>query len=257
MTPTFDLHKRSHRYVLQGGFALLVLGVYLLIAAGVDVIPYPQRIAWAFQIQLSRGGLITATVQALYAVFAGYALAIVVGIPLGLIMGISSIVEEFLDTYVDALYALPLAAVIPALIVWFGSGFELRVAGVFLFALFPIVINTLEGAKETPEGLLEVARTFGASRYFVVKNVILPHEATYIATGLRLGITLAVKGLVVVEIIAAVTGFGEIINRWGSALQLEGVFSVVLTLMAIGIGLTWLLSRLEDRIVHWDTTRGH
>jgi NitT/TauT family transport system permease protein len=247
-----DLDRQSHRVVLQVAFFGVILGTYVLIAMSVDVIPFPEEIIAAFQTQVVEGGLLEAVVEALYAIFTGFFLAALVGIPVGLVMGVSEVAEEFLDPYLDALYALPLAAIVPAMIIWFGTGFNVRVAGVFFFALFPILINTLEGAKDTPEGLLEAARSFGAGRYFIVRHIVVPHEITYIATGLRLGINLAVKGLVVVEIIVSVSGFGELIYRWGAAVQLEGVFSVVLTLMLLGIVLTWLLSLLEDRLIHWD-----
>lgn len=249
-----DLDRSSHRAGLQVAFFAVVLAGYVLVASAVDVIPYPGEIVGAFGTQVTEGGLLEAVVEALYAVFVGFTLAALVGIPVGLVMGVSEIAEEFLDPYLDALYALPLAAIVPAMIIWFGTGFNVRVAGVFFFALFPILINTLEGAKDTPQGLLEAARSFGAGRYFLVRHIVVPHEITYIATGLRLGINLAVKGLVVVEIIVSVSGFGELIYRWGAAVQLEGVFSVVLTLMALGIALTWLLGLVEDRLIHWDVS---
>lgn len=251
-TTRIDADRKLHRVLLQAGFAAVVFVAYVAVATTVDVIPYPKEIVGAFQIQVRQGGLVGATVDALRAILTGYLLAVLVGIPVGLLMGVFRPLEEFFDPYVDALYALPLAAIVPAMIIWFGTGFRVRVAGVFFFALFPILINTLNGAKDTPKGLLEAAHSFDASRYFVVRHVVLPHEVTYIATGLRLGINLAVKGLVVVEIIVSISGFGELIFRWGSALQLEGVFSVVLTLMGLGIALTWLLSLAENRLVHWD-----
>ena len=253
-TTRFDPDQREGRLLLNVGFFAVIAVAYIAISAVVEVIPYPQEIAAAFYTQVTEDDLIATTINALYAVFAGYLLAVGVGVPLGLLMGVFTPIEEFFDPYVDALYALPLAAIVPAMIIWFGTGFNVRVAGVFFFSLFPILINTLNGAKNTPEELLEAAYSFGAGKYFIIKNIIIPHEITYIATGLRLGISLAVKGLVVVEIIVSVTGFGELIFKWGAALQLEGVFSVVLTLMALGIVLTWLLSTLEDRIVHWDVS---
>ncbi|WP_336024161.1 ABC transporter permease [Halobellus salinisoli] len=253
-TVSLDPEQRTDRLLLNAGFFAVIIAAYVAVAALVDVVPYPQEIVAAFYTQVTTENLTEATVNALYAIFTGYFLAVLVGIPIGLLMGVFSPLEEFFDPYVDALYALPLAAIVPAMIIWFGTGFSVRVAGVFFFSLFPILINTLNGAKNTPEDLLEAARSFGAGKYFIIKNIVIPHEVTYIATGLRIGISLAVKGLVVVEIIVSVTGFGELIFRWGAAVQLEGVFSVVLTLMALGIVLTSLLTRIENRIVHWDVS---
>lgn len=243
--------NRSHRFALQAGFAGLVFAGYLVIAVRVDMIPFPSQILYAFEIQVTDGGLVEATTHALRAILVGYVLAVIVGIPVGVMMGVSRGAEQFFDPYVDLLYSLPLAAIVPAFIIWFGTGFQPRVAGVFFFAVFPILINTQKGAKNSPDELMQAARSFGAGPLFLITRVVIPHEATYIASGLRLSINLAVKGLVVVEIIVAVTGFGALIFQWGSALQLEGVFSVVLVLMALGLGLTWILQQAENRIVHW------
>lgn len=249
---TLNYEQRSHQIGLQAMFTVVVLAGYLVVAATSDIIPMPTDIGRAFQIQIAQGELIEATAAALYAIFIGYFLAILIGIPVGVIMGTSSTLEEFLDVYVDMLYSLPLAAIVPAFILWFGTGVQTRVAGVFFFAVFPILINTMKGAKNAPVELMEAGRSFGASRFFLITRVIIPYEATYIATGLRLGINLAVKGLVVVELIVAVTGFGGLIFQWGSALQLEGVFSVILVLIAMGLILTWVLKQIEERLIHWN-----
>lgn len=248
-----DLSNRTHRVALQAAFGAFLLVVYTVAAAVViEPLPLPHLIVEAFLVQVYEQELITAFQNAMYAIFAGFLTAVAVGIPLGLGMGVNRRVEQIFDPYINALYVLPFAALVPALIIWFGTGFRVRWVIVFLFALFPIAINTFEGAKTTPRNLLEVARSFNASRRFMVVNVVVPHEMPYILAGLRLGIGRSVKGLVVTEIIVAVTGIGGLIQRWSAAYRLEGVISIVLLLMLVGIILPWLLQQVHDRLIWWD-----
>lgn len=215
--------------------------------------PTPMEIVDAFFTQLNSGALAAAFESAILAILVGYFIAVIVGIPLGVAMGVNRHVENIADPYVNALYALPISAMVPAFIIWFGTGLKVRVIVVFFFAIFTIVINTLEGAKTVPVNLVEVADSFGADRWFVIRNVVVPYEVTYIATGLRLASGRAVKGLVVAELLVSASGFGLIIHEYSSALQLGGVFSVVLVLMAMGILAVKVLKAIEDRVITWDT----
>jgi len=245
--------NRQHRIALQATFTAGLLLVWYAGHLWIPLLPTPTAVVGAFQTQLQNGALISALLQSLYAILLGFGIAVLVGIPLGFLMGISSTLELLLDPYVNALYVVPLAGLIPAMILWFGSGLEIRVVVVFLFAVFPILINTLEGAKTTPEEYVKIAKSFGASTPFIVRNVLLPHDVPYIVAGLRLGMGLAVRGLVVTELIVSVTGFGQIINEWGASLRMEGVLSVVIVLMSLGVVSTWLLNVAADLLVNWDT----
>lgn len=249
-----DPENRLHRLGLQALFGLLLLSMYVGAAFTVmrGTLPLPGAIATALLVQITEQGLLGAIRDGLVAILSGFFLAAVVGIPVGVFMGLSEPAEQFLDPYVNALYVLPYAALVPVFVVWFGTGLRVRLVITFLFALFPILINTYEGASTTPANLLEVAKSFGADREFVVLHVVLPHEMPYVLAGLRLGIGRAVKGLVVTEIIVSVSGIGAILSRWSAAYRLEGVISVVLALMALGVLLPWLLRVVHDRVVWWD-----
>lgn len=239
----------------QVGFGLLLVGLYYVVQMSiVPALPRPTLIFQAFGAQLQQG-LPAALWDALKAILVGFAVATVVGIPLGIVMGVNRLAEQILDPYVNALYVIPYAALVPAFIAWFGTGLQVRLVITFMFALFPIVINTLEGAKTTPENLVEVTRSFNADRLFILKNVVLPHEMPYIFAGLRLGLGRAVKGLVVAEILISVTGLGGILTQWSSAFKLEGVLSVILVLMSLGILLPWLFQKMLARLLWWDVDR--
>lgn len=247
--------NRRHRAAVQAASVLVLLAAwYAASVLSPSIFPRPGLIAGALVEQVLEDDLALATALALQAILIGYVLAVLVGVPIGLVMGRDALAEQVLDPYLYGLYVTPFAALIPALITWFGTGFSIRVLVVFFFALFPIVINTQQGAKDVPPDLLDAIRSFGADRWFLVRHVVLPHEVPYVAAGLRIGIGRAVKGLVVTELLVSVTGLGAILTRWSSAFRMEGVFSVVLVLMALGVALTWLLRRLESRLVHWEAT---
>ncbi|MFB6135205.1 MAG: ABC transporter permease [Halobacteriaceae archaeon] len=243
--------RRPHLRLHLAFAAALVAGWHVAHLFAPAAFPTFPTVAGAFLSQVRSGALPAALAAALFAIAAGYLLAVVVGVPLGLAMGASDALEAALDPYLTALYVTPFAALVPALVVWFGTGTGVRVAVVFLFAVFPVAINTLEGAAAVPADLVEAAESFGADRRFVLARVVLPHEATYVLAGLRLGAGRAVKGLVVTELLVSVTGFGAVIARWSSAFRIEGVLSVVAVLMALGVGATWLLGALERRLLPW------
>lgn len=248
--------NRYHRVAGQAASVVAVLiAWYAANAVSPSIFPRPELILAAFGEQLLEGDLAIATALALQAILFGYGLAIVAGVPIGLLVGLDRLAEEVLDPYLYALYVTPFAALIPALVAWFGTGFTIRVIVVFFFALFPVAINTQQGAKDAPAALIDAIRSFGADRWFLIRHVVVPHEIPYIAAGLRIGIGRAVKGLVVTELLVSVTGLGGILTRWSSAFRLEGVFSVVLVLMGIGVALSWLLRRIETRFVHWNAGR--
>lgn len=241
---------------LQVGFGVFLIALYYVAQLWlVPTLPTPSAIVNALVIQLEQG-LVDAIVEALRAILLGFAIAVAVGIPVGVVMGVNRVAEQLLDPYVNALYVIPYAALVPAFIIWFGTGFTVRLVVTFMFALFPIAINTLEGAKTTPVNLIEVAQSFNAGRLFILKNVVLPHELPYILAGLRLGVGRAVKGLVVAEILISVSGIGGILTQWSAAYRLEGVASIVLILMLLGIVLPWLFNQLYDLVIWWDIESG-
>ncbi|WP_165874803.1 ABC transporter permease [Natrarchaeobius oligotrophus] len=215
-------------------------------------LPTPWEIGYALEEQFEQGLLIPALEAAVYAIAVGYFIAVIVGIPVGVAMGIDRHVNSFLNPYVNAIYVVPFSALVPALVIWFGTGYQVRVLVVFFFAVFPIVMNSQEGARTAPENLIEAARSFGADRLYIIRNIVLPHEISYVVAGLRLGIGRAVKGLVITELLISATGFGLLLHRYSARLEFAGVFSVVLLLMTMGIVSVWTLKQIESRIVHWE-----
>lgn len=246
-----DLDNRLHRNALQLVTAIVFLGAWVA-AASISVIPDPLAVAVALVEGLSDGDLVDATIDGLVVIITGFVLAAIVGVGLGLLMGMSAIAEGFFDPYVDGLYVTPLSALVPALVLWLGTGFNVRLTVVFLFAIFPIIINTLHGVKDSPEALVAAVRSFGASKWYLVRHVVLPHEVPYIVAGMRLGIGRAVKGLVIAELLISVTGIGAILTQATASLDMPRLFAVITVLMVLGILLTGIVQFAERRLVHWN-----
>src|SRR4051812_49880210 len=174
---------------------ITLLSLTVLIGAweffGRDVNPvfgsYPSAIAAAF-VELVRSGQLGAALYESLRPFAvGYGLAIVVGVPLGLVIGRFRVVEAALGIYVTAGYAMPLVALVPLLILWLGLGFAVKAAVVFLMSLFPITINTWLGVTAVPENLIDVGRALLAPDTVILRRIVVPATLPYIMAGNPLG----------------------------------------------------------------------
>ena len=162
--------------------AITPLSLAVLIGAweffGRDINPvfgsYPSAIAAAFVELVRTGQLGAALYESLRPFVVGYGLAIIVGVPLGLVIGRFRIVEAALGIYVTAGYAMPLVALVPLLILWLGLGFAVKAAVVFLMSLFPITINTWLGVAAVPKSLIEVGRAFVASDAVILAFNVRP-----------------------------------------------------------------------------------
>jgi len=184
----------------------------------------------------------------------GYALAIVIGVPLGLLIGGFRTAEAALGIYVTAGYAMPLVALVPLLILWLGLGFTVKVAVVFLMALFPICINTWLGVVAVPKTLIEVGKSFVAPDLVILRRIVLPATLPYIMAGIRLAVGRAVVAMVIAEFFTSITGLGGIILTASDNFDTARMFVPVIILMALGIGGTSLVHWFESKVAPWQET---
>jgi len=219
------------------------------------VFTYPTAIARAFFQLTVSGELAAAAAQSFIVLFIGWLSGILLGIPVGLLMARFRLVERSLDTYVNALYATPTVALVPLIINWFGFTTLARIVIVFLFAVFPVLINTFQGVRNVEPNLIEVARSFCSSESRLWGDVVLPSALPYIVAGLRLAIGRALVGLVVAELFTAIAGFGGIIERSTSAIRYDRMMVPVAILMIVGVGLTEGLRALERWLAPWTARR--
>jgi NitT/TauT family transport system permease protein len=212
---------------------------------------YPSAIAEAFWDLAVTGQLWAALYESLRPFVLGYALAIVIGVPLGLFIGGFRAAEAALGLYITAGYAMPLVALVPLLILWLGLGFAVKVAVIFLMALFPICINTWLGVVAVPKTLIEVGKSFVAPDTVILRRIILPATLPYIMAGIRLAVGRAVVGMVIAEFFTTISGLGAVIINSANNFDTATMFVPIIILMAMAVGLNWLIGFVERRVAPW------
>ncbi len=212
---------------------------------------YPSAIAEAFVVLARSGKIWVALGQSLQPFILGYALAIVVGVPLGLVVGRFRTTEAALGIYVTAGYAMPLVALVPLLILWLGLGFTVKVAIVFLMSIFPVCINTWAGVAAVPVSMIEVGTSFVASDTTILRRIILPATLPYIMAGIRLAVGRAVVAMIIAEFFTAISGLGGIIIQSANNFDTATMFVPVVILMMLAIGLNALIVWIERRVAPW------
>ena len=215
------------------------------------LIPPLSQIGAAWLKLLSSGKLLSNLSMSLTTLVTGFCLAVLIGVVIGLLMGRFRAVEHFLDLYVNALMSAPSTAFVPVLILWFGLGVESRVAVVFLFAVFVIIINTMTGVKQVDTVLVEMARSFGAREKEIFFMIILPAALPAIMAGLRLGMGRAVKGMVTAEMLLTLTGIGAMIMQYGSSFATDSLFAVIFTVLLIALLTMKSVQWLDRRLTGW------
>ncbi len=203
-------------------------------------------------VELARAGTLGREVASSLTLFAtGFAGAAIVGIPFGLVLARVRRLREALDLYLTILYAMPMVALIPFILSLMGFGFAPKVLVVFLFAVFPIIYNTLEGARSIKPELLEVARSYRSGEWALWRDVVIPYTLPFAMTGVRLAIGRAFVGMVAAEFFLSASGLGELIMTASQNFDTAGVFAAMLIIALLGLALTRLGSMIEAHFARW------
>src|SRR6185437_971464 len=248
--PPFWKRRAVYRY----GFLAFILIAWQLIGPMINPIffSYPTKIALAFyELTFVTGELQHYMVESLLILFYGLGVAILVGVPLAILMARFKPIDWALDLPVNAMYATPMVALVPLLVLWFGIYMEAKVIVVFLFCVFPILINTYQGVRECDKNMLEVARSFRSSEWRMWRDVLFPFALPYIAAGVRLAIGRGLVGVVIAEFYTTISGLGYMITRYAHIFDMDKTFVPVILLMFLGVSLTSALKWLERRLAPW------
>jgi ABC-type nitrate/sulfonate/bicarbonate transport system permease component len=181
----------------------------------------------------------------------GLGLAIVIGMPLGLLLARVRILREALDLYIMILYATPMVALIPFILSLMGFGFAPKVLVVFLFAVFSILYNTVEGARSIKPELIEVARSYRSGEWALWRDVIVPYTLPFTMTGVRQAIGRALVGMIAAEFFLSSTGLGQLIMTATQNFDTAAVFAAILVIVAAGLVLTRIGHALELHFTRW------
>ena len=239
--------------IFRYGFVALILIVWEIVGPFISPIffTYPTKIAVAFYDLTVSGELPFFLAQSMEVMFYGLVIAIAVGIPLAVAMARFRWLDWTLDLPVNALYATPLVAVVPLLVLWFGIYLKAKIIVVFLFAVFPVLINTYQGVRECDKNMIEVARSFRSNERRMWQDVLLPFAVPYIIAGIRLAIGRGLIGMIIAEFYTTITGLGFMITRYANLFEMDKTFVPVIVLMILGVSLTTLLKWAGRRIAPW------
>ncbi len=215
------------------------------------LLPPPSKIAAAFGSMLINGELLRHLGVSLARVLAGFLIAGVLGIALGVAIGLSRRLDRATDLVIQLMKPIPPIAWIPLTILWFGIGEESKVFIIFLGAFFPVLVNAIDGIRQTDVRFVELARVLETSRYRFVRKVVLPGALPSIMTGLRVGMMVAWMCVVAAELIAASSGIGFLIMDARQTMQTDQVFVGMIAIGAVGKILDVLLKKAERRLIVW------
>jgi len=243
-----------HRHRLAG-IAALALG-WELLGALTDggLVPLSAVLLAGADLVLA-GELLEPLRHSLSKLAVGYALAVAVGVPVGLAMGFSRTADALAETPVRTLFVTSVASLLPLLIGVFGAGIGFYVVVVFLFAVFHIALTVRSGVRGVSDETIETGRVFGASGVGLYRHVLLPASLPHVVAGLRLGVVRAVKGMVVGEL-WVYAGFGSLLHNYQRYSQTDRALAVVLVLMVLAAGLVRLVEALEERYAPWTSVEG-
>jgi ABC-type nitrate/sulfonate/bicarbonate transport system permease component len=215
---------------------------------------YPSAVGRAGLDLLRSGELLRQLPQSLGVLGAGLGVSVVLGVTMGLVAGRSRLLEAALAPHVNALSAMPPVALIPLLMLWFGLGFGVKVATVFLFAFPPVLVNASTGARGVSGSILDVGRVAGASRWQLLLKIVLPASLPFILTGVRLAVGRALVGMIIGELLTALTGLGAMLMLYANIFETAYLFAVVLLVAALGVGLSQVAQLVEARLTGWKAT---
>lgn len=214
---------------------------------------YPSAILNAAWRMTLNGRLPQALWDSAQPFLAGYALAAIVGVPVGLLLGRYRVLQAAFGIYITAGYSTPLIALVPLLLLWFGLGFTVKMVIIFLLTFFPICINAWAGVRAVPKSLVEVGTAFCASQQSIMREIVLPSVLPYIMAGLRLGVGKAVIAMVIAEFLTAISGLGGVIMSSANAFRTADMFVPIILIMVLAVLLTNAVEWIERRIAPWQT----
>jgi ABC-type nitrate/sulfonate/bicarbonate transport system permease component len=240
-------------WLITAGSVTFVLLVWELCGPHINPLfgTYPTAIVAAFWKLAGSGRLAAALGDSLRPFAAGYALAILVGVPLGLLIGRFRVLEAAIGIYVTAGYAMPLVALVPLLVLWLGLGFAVKVAIIFLMSAFPICINTWLGVAAVPKTLIEVGKAFVAPDRVILRHIILPATLPYIMAGVRLAVGRAVVAMVIAEFFTSISGLGAIIQTSANNFDTATTFVPIVIIMLMAVSLNFMVGAIERWVAPW------
>ncbi len=226
--------------------SLLVLWQLIAIVRGPSWWPTLQATAEAM-VEVFENGYYLTLLDSLEQMFAGFGLTLIAAIPLGIAIGRSRIADGLFSPWVTNLFSSPKEALLPRLSILFGTGFEYRGASVVIFSIFFVVMNTAAGVRYVDVNLLETARAFRTPRLRMARTILLPAAAPFVVAGMRLGLGMALKAMVIAELWVSY-GTGGLIDQAADQRDLPMFFALAVMVIIVAALISQSLLWLEERL---------
>jgi len=215
------------------------------------ILPAPAVVFRRFLIAVGDGTLLRHTSATLREVFLGLGLGLSAATSVGYVFAKSKPLERLLSPYIVASQSIPIVALAPLLVIWFGFGMLSKVIVCALTVFFPVLINTIVGLRSVDENLVDLMRSYGASRRQMIIMLEIPAALPVLLGGLKIGVTLSVIGAVVGEFVAADVGLGFLVNLSRGLFDTPMLFVALFTLVVIAVSLYGIVVLLENRLLSW------
>jgi NitT/TauT family transport system permease protein len=186
----------------------------------------------------------------------GSLIAIAAGVPIGILMGRSPLLDRLLMPWVNTFTSAPLSALVPVIMALFGFGETTIILTVILFAVWIIILDARAGARAISPSLVEMAAVFGATRWQAFAKIYGWAALPEILTGIRIGLIRAVKGVVIGQLLVSVVGFGHLFEIYSSNFLMEHMWALLIVLFALAFVIDEGLGAIERRVEHFAASRG-
>ena len=245
-------------YRLPGMSSLIIWGLLweVIGQAGLTffIPPLSEVIATLFKV-IQTTAFQKALYETAYAFIAGVLCATFIGIPVGILMGKSRLLDELLLPWVNVFLSAPLTALVPVLMVLFGFGMKAIIITTTLFAIWIIILNSRAGVKQINRSLVEMAHSFGASPWDAFSKIYFWAALPEILGGVRIGVIRAVKGVIIGQLLISIVGFGALFELYSANFLMGHFWAVLIVLFALAFTISEFLAYLERRVSYYAAKR--
>jgi NitT/TauT family transport system permease protein len=245
-------------YKLPGMSSLILWGLLWEVVGRLDLtffVPPLSEVVSTLISVIGTPAFVKALSETAYAFFAGVFFAVVIGIPTGILMGKSRLLDELLLPWVNMFLSAPLTALVPVLMVLFGFGMKAIIITTTLFAIWIIILNSRAGVLQINRSLVEMARSFGASPLDAFFKIYFWAALPEILGGVRIGVIRAVKGVIIGQLLISIVGFGALFELYANNFLMAHFWAVLVVLFALAFTISECLSYLERRVSYYAAKR--
>ncbi|RAH96765.1 ABC transporter permease [Acuticoccus sediminis] len=215
------------------------------------LIPQPSAVLVALFEGLANGHLVYHAGVTTFEALSGFAIACVLGLVLAVLIAEVRLMERAVYPWLVAIQATPKIALAPLFIIWFGFGVSSKIAVATMICLFPVLVTTITGLHATPPGLIETARSMGASRWQVLRYIRFPSALPHIFAGFSLASVFAFTGAIVGEFIGASAGLGHLVLEANSRIRLDEAFAALIVVALLGLAFFYAIDFASRRLLTW------